>query len=153
MDIGCYPISLSRFIFDSEPERVFGIIDYCPTFKTDRLVSAIMDFGGRTATFTVATQVERHQRVQILGTKGRIEIEIPFNAPNDVPTRLWLEKEGIIEEFLFQTCDQYGIQGDVFSKTILKNDPIPTPLEDAVANMNVIDAIIASHLSNSWKTI
>lgn len=153
MDIGCYPISLSRFIFETEPKRVHGIIDYCPTFKTDRHVSAIMDFGDRIATFTVATQVERYQRVQIFGTTGRIEIEIPFNAPVDVPTRLWLEKSGVIEEIQFDVCDQYGIQGDLFSRAVLENSPVPTPLEDAFANMKGIDAIIQSHHNNSWQAV
>jgi len=153
MDIGCYAISLSRFIFAAEPQRVHGIIDYCPTFKTDRLVSAILDFGGKTGTFTVATQVERYQRVQIFGTKGRIEIEIPFNAPNDKPTRLWLEKNGDIEEIQFDVCDQYAIQGELFSSAILTNTTVPTPLEDGVANMKVIDAIIASHQSGEWQVI
>jgi predicted dehydrogenase len=153
MDIGCYAISLSRFIFENEPQRVHGIIDYCPTFKTDRLVSATLDFGERSATFTVATQVERYQRVQIFGTKGRIEIEIPFNAPNDVPTRLWLDQAGAVDEIQFDICDQYGIQGDLFSRAILNDEPVPTPLEDAVANMQVIDAIIASHQSGDWQHI
>ncbi len=153
MDIGCYAISLSRFIFNSEPKRVHGIIDYDPSFHTDRLVSAVMDFDGRTGSFTVATQVERYQRVQIFGAKGRIEIEIPFNAPPDKPTRLWLEKDGKIEEIQFDICDQYGIQGDLFSMAILNNTSVPTPLEDAVANMKIIDAVIASHKSGSWQKI
>ncbi len=151
MDIGCYAISLSRFIYEAEPQRVLGIIDYCPTFKTDRLVSAVMDFDQRTAAFTVATQVERYQRVHIFGGQGRIEIEIPFNAPNDVPTSLWVEKNGQVEEIQFHICDQYGIQGDLFSRAILENQPVPTPLEDAVANMQIIDAIIASHQSGEWQ--
>ncbi len=153
MDIGCYPISLSRFIYDAEPQRLYGTIDYCPMFRTDRLVSATMDFGERHATFTVATQVERYQRVHIFGTHGRIEIEIPFNAPHDVPTRLWLEKEGLVEEIQFDVCDQYGIQGDLFSRAILKNEPVPTPVQDAVANMKVIDAVIASHRSGQWQLV
>jgi predicted dehydrogenase len=153
MDIGCYPISLSRFIFDAEPIRVNGMIEFDPMFKTDRLVSALLDFGAATSSFVVATQVERYQRVHIFGTKGRIEIEIPFNAPPNVPTRLWHEEDGHMREMEFAVCDQYGIQGDEFSLAILQDTPVPTPLQDAVANMKVIDALLASNRSGAWQEI
>jgi len=154
MDIGCYPISLSRYIFDAEPTRVHGVLDFDAKFKVDRLASGIMDFGGGTATFTVGTQLASYQRVQIFGSTGRIEIEIPFNAPPDRPTRLWLQHdEGEAQEMLFDVCDQYTIQGDEFSLAILNNTSVPTPLEDAVANMKVIDALFASDQSETWQVL
>src|SRR5690242_17164010 len=81
LDIGCYAISLARFIFAAEPARVCGLMERDPQFGTDRLVSAILAFGPRTATFTCATQLTPYQRVNIFGSSGRVEIEIPFNAP------------------------------------------------------------------------
>lgn len=149
MDIGCYCVSLSRFIFGHEPHKVSGIIDYDPVMKTDRLTSGMLEFANGTATFTCSTQLVPYQRVNIFGTTGRIEIEIPFNAPPDKPTRLWLNTTSGTEEFIFDVCDQYTIQGDAFSKTIIENTPVPTPLEDAVANMKVIDAVVESALRNS----
>ncbi len=153
MDIGCYPVSLSRYIFDAEPKRVHGILEFDPNFKVDRLASGTMDFGDGTATFTVGTQLAPSQRVNIYGTTGRIEIEIPFNAPPDRATRLWLQQNEEIREIRFEACDQYTIQGDEFSLAILKDRPAPTPLQDAVANMKVIDAIFASDKSGEWRTV
>lgn len=150
MDIGCYCISLSRFIFNGEPYKVGGIIDYDPEMKTDRLTSGMLEFANGTATFTCSTQLVPYQRVNIFGTTGRIEIEIPFNAPPDKPTKLWLNSGSGTEEFIFDICDQYTIQGDAFSKAIVENAPVPTPLEDAVANMMVIDAVVESALRNSF---
>lgn len=151
MDIGCYNISLSRFIFGREPERVMGIVEYDPRFQTDRLASGILDFGDGTSTFTCSTQLANYQRVNIFGTQGRVEIEIPFNAPPDRPCRMWLQDESAgIEEILFDTCDQYTIQGDLFSQAILNDTPVPTPLEDAVANMKVIEAVTESARSGKW---
>ncbi len=141
MDIGCYCISLSRFIFDAEPERVYGIIEVDPQFGVDRLVSGIMDFGQGTSTFTCGTQLAPYQRVNILGTEGRIEIEIPFNAPPDEPCRMWHQRGSEIEEIVLDVCDQYTIQGDLFSQAVLEDTQVPTPLEDAVANMRVIEAL------------
>jgi predicted dehydrogenase len=150
MDIGCYCISLSRFIFDAEPERVCGIVEYDPGMEIDRLASAIMDFGRGTSTFTCSTQLEPYQRVNILGTEGRVEIEIPFNAPPDRPCKMWHQRGEKIEEIVFDICNQYTIQGDLFSQAVLNDTEVPTPLEDAVANMKVIEAIVQSGKSGTW---
>ena len=150
MDIGCYAISLSRFIFAAEPERVLGIIDWDPDFGTDRLTSAVLDFGRGTGTFTCATQLSPYQRVNICGTEGRVEIEIPFNAPPDQPCKLWHQRQDEIEEIVFDICDQYGIQGDLFSQAILNDTAVPTPIEDAVANMKVMEAVVESARTGLW---
>lgn len=144
MDIGCYCTSLSRFIFGKEPVSVWGNIDYDPELQTDRMASGILDFSNGNATFTCSTQLVPYQRVNILGTKARIEIEIPFNAPTDKPTRMWLHSKENTEEIIFDTINQYTIQGDLFSKAILNNEPVPTPLEDAINNMKVIDTVFES---------
>jgi len=150
MDIGCYCISLSRFIFNCEPLRVFGLIENDPKFKIDRLASGILDFGSGTSTFTCSTQMSPHQRVKIFGTKGCIEIEIPFNVPTDKPSKIWHHEKGEIREIVFDLCNQYSIQGDLFSQAVLNDTDVPTPLSDGVANMKVIDAIVSSAKDGSW---
>ena len=152
LDIGCYCISLARFIFDKEPVRVTGIIEYDPVLKTDRMASGMLDFSSGTSTFTCSTQLSRYQRVNILGTTGRVEIEIPFNAPLDEPTKIWHHTDKGSEELVF-TANQYTIQGDLFANAILKNTAVPTPLTDAVANMKVIGAVIKSAKSGRWEMI
>ncbi len=154
MDIGCYPISLSRFIFAAEPLRVSAIAEFDPNFKTDILSSAIMDFGNGTSTFTCSTQMAPYQRVQIFGDRGRVEIEIPFNAPPAKPCRLWFQnQDAVIEEIEFDICDQYTIQGDLFSRAILDDTAVPTPIEDAVGNMQTIEAIFRAAESNQWEPL
>ncbi|MGZ3599341.1 MAG: Gfo/Idh/MocA family protein [Ktedonobacterales bacterium] len=150
-DIGCYAISVPRFIFDAEPQRVSAIAEFDPRFGTDRLVSAMLDFGRGTATFTCGTQLSPYQRVTIFGTQGHIEIEIPFNAPPDRSCRIWLQQgEHEREEILLPVVDQYTLQGDAFSRAVLDNTDVPTPITDAVANMRVIDAAFQSARTNSW---
>jgi predicted dehydrogenase len=144
MDIGCYCVSISRFIFGEEPERVLGNVEYDPVLQTDRMASGILDFSTGTATFTCSTQLTPYQQVNIIGTKARIEIEIPFNAPTDKPARIWLHTKDGTEEIGFDTANQYTIQCDLFSQAILNNEPAPTPLEDAVNNMKVIETIFES---------
>jgi len=150
MDIGCYNISISRFIFDAEPQRVCGIVEYDPQLKTDRLASGMLDFRRGTATFTCSTQLAGYQRVNIFGDTGRIEIEIPFNAPPDRPCKIWHQYDGGIEEIVFEICDQYTLQGDALARAILDDTPVPTPIEDAVANMAVIEALVRSSKSGTW---
>ncbi len=150
MDIGCYCISLARLIFDAEPQRVMGKIEFDPEFKTDRLCSGILDFGQGTSTFTCSTQLVPYQRVSIFGTKGRVEIEIPFNAPPEQPCKILHQCNDQIEEIELEICDQYTIQGDLFALAVLNNEKVPTPLEDAVANMKVLEAIIQSADNKCW---
>ncbi|RMF03389.1 MAG: gfo/Idh/MocA family oxidoreductase [Chloroflexi bacterium] len=150
MDIGCYAISVARFIFDAEPNRVFGIVELDPAFNTDRLASAILDFGRGTSTFTCSTQIAPYQRVNIVGTEGRVEIEIPFNAPKTTPCKMWHQRGDSVEEILIETTNQYTVQGDLFSAAVLNDTPVPTPIEDAVANMKVIEAVFESAKKGTW---
>jgi predicted dehydrogenase len=150
MDIGCYCISVARFIFGREPQRVCGWVEHDPAFGTDRFASGLLDFGIGTSIFTCSTQLVPYQRVNILGTTGRIEIEIPFNAPPDRPCRIWHEQSGKIEEIFFPICDQYTLQGDAFARAILEDTPVPAPLADAVANLRAVEAVKASAASGKW---
>jgi len=158
MDIGCYPVTTSRFIFADEPARVMGLIERDPEFKTDRLTSAILDFPAGQAIFTCSTQLVPFQRMQLLGTKGRIEIEIPFNAPNDRPCRIFVDDGrdvlggGVATESL-PTCDQYTIQGDAFSRAVRGYGEVPVSIEDALRNMAVIEAIFRSAETGRWERL
>ena len=154
MDIGSYDVSLSRFLYGREPARVVASVDYDPELGIDRLVSALLDFGdGRTATFTCGTQLQRYQSVQAFGSEGRVEIEIPFNAPQDGPCRLWHETDAGTFETLYDRVDQYTLQAEAFSRAVQDDTPVPTPLSDAVANMQVMDAILESGRSKGWVSV
>ena len=158
MDIGCYTIFTSRFIFGEEPKRVAAIMELDPEMRTDRLTSAILEYPSGQAIFTCSTQLVPYQRMQIFGTKGRIEIEIPFNAPPDRPTRLWVDDGrdlfgGGIRAEQFDTCDQYTLQGDAFSRAVRGEGEVPVPLESAVANMQVIEAVARSARSGRWESV
>jgi predicted dehydrogenase len=153
MDIGCYAISLSRWLFDLEPQRVLASVEIDPNWGVDRMASAILDFGhGGSSTFTCSMAVTAYQAVQIIGTEGRIELsEVPFNAPINLPCALRVQRNfGEIERVEVETCNQYTIQGDLFAKAILDNSPVPTPIVDAIRNMDTIEAIFASGKSGGW---
>jgi len=156
MDIGCYPITASRFAFAEEPSRAIGLVGRDPEMQVDRLVSAILDFPSGHATFTCSTQLVPYQRLHFLGTQGRIEIEIPFNAPNDRPCRIFIAegRDGVGKEIVtetFDTCDQYTIQGDTFSRAILEDGEVPVSVSDGMNNMAVIEAIFRSADSGQWE--
>jgi predicted dehydrogenase len=158
MDIGCYLIHASRYAFRQEPTRVVASIDRDPRMKIDRLTSAILDFPGGHAIFTCSTQMVPCQRIQFIGTRGRIELEIPFNAPPDHPARLVIDASGDllgggISTESFPVCDQYTLQGDLFSRAVLENTEVPVPIEDAIKNMAVIEAIFNSASSGRWEAL
>jgi predicted dehydrogenase len=156
-DIGCYLIHSSRFAFGQEPARVVATIDRDPLMGTDRLASAILEFPSGHAIFTCSTQLIPYQRIHFMGTRGRIEIEIPFNAPNNRPTRLFIDATGDltgsgISVEAFPEGDQYTCQGDAFAKAVLEGCQVPVTLEDALGNMAVIEAIFRSAVSGKWET-
>ena len=156
MDIGCYPIVLSRFLFESEPVRVIASIDRDPEFETDRLTSALLEFEHGQTVFTCSTQLVPYQRTQVLGTRGRIEVEIPVNAPPDRPCRISFDDGRDVfgtgvETRSFAVVDQYTLQADEISRAIRERRPAPMPLEDSVANMRAIDALVRSARSGHWE--
>ena len=158
MDIGCYAIATARYIFGAEPTRVAALIDRDPQMRTDRLTSALMEFpGARHLTFTCATQLSPHQRVTIVGTTGRIEILVPFNAPNARPCQIVVDDGrdlfgggARMEEF--PVADQYALQGDAFSRAVRGESALEFPIEDAVLNMRVIDAVLRAGVSGDWTS-
>lgn len=153
-DIGCYPITVSRFIFDGEPKRVTATFDRDPKFKTDRLAGGLADFGeGRHLSFTVSTQLTPFQRVQIMGTKGRIEIEIPFNAPPDQPNRFFVQgmEMNVGEWVELPVSDQYQLQAEAFGRVIRKKQKPQWGVDDAIQNMKIIDAFFRSEKSGKWE--
>ncbi|MCK5815531.1 MAG: Gfo/Idh/MocA family oxidoreductase [Flavobacteriaceae bacterium] len=144
MDIGCYPISISRYLFEAEPKSVSATIEYDPITKVDILANGILEFEEGTCTFFSAIQLMEDQYVKIFGTEGYIEIEIPFNPKSDKPAKTWLVTEGVKREMEFEICDQYALQADVFSLAILEDKKVPTDLNDAVNNMKVIEKLMES---------
>jgi len=149
MDIGCYPINVARWFFGGEPSDVTAVVRRDPDFGTDAVTSAILDFDGRQASFVCSTQLEPDQRVHLFGTKGRLEVEIPFNIPPDRPTRLVLAAGGEppvapgLTVFEIPTCDPYTAEADAFARALREGLPPPVPAEDALGNMKVIERILA----------
>ena len=156
LDIGCYPITVSRYIFGSDPLRAAATIDRDPRFKTDRLAGGILEFSkGRHLTFTISTQLAPYQRVQIMGTKGRIEVEIPFNAPPDVPNRVFVQGMSMNEgEWISHPAsDQYQLQAEAFGRFVRKQEKSPWGVEDAIMSMKIIDALFKSGKSGKFEKI
>jgi predicted dehydrogenase len=157
MDVGCYPITMTRWLFGEEPEAVIGLVDRDPELRVDRIASALMRFSsGRQATFTCAMQLAHYQRMQLHGTRGRIEVQIPFNAPNDRPCRIFVDDgrelgDRSAEAIDFPVVDQYTLQSDAFSAAIRGEGTVPVGVEDAVGNMSVIDAVFRSADSGRWE--
>ena len=156
MDIGCYPIFTSRLVFGAEPRRVLSLVERDPKLKIDRLASAILDYPAGQCIFTCGTQVVPYQRVNIFCARGRVEIEIPFNAPPDRRCRVLVDNgrdvlgSGITTHKI-PKCDQYTVQGDMFSRAVRDGGEVPVPLESSICNMAVIDAVFRSAESGRWE--
>lgn len=148
LDIGCYPVNAARMLFGSEPGKVKALIRRHPDFGTDVITSALLDFGSRHATFTVSTMLEPDQRVDLVGSEGRLRIEIPFNIPPDRPNRIAIFAGGRppmdpgVKVVEIPTSDQYGVQADAFAAAVRSGGPVPTDPIDAVRNLEVLERIV-----------
>jgi predicted dehydrogenase len=153
MDIGCYPIHIARWIFGKEPQRVSALLERDPEFGTDRLISGLLDFAPGQAAFTCGTQMAPYQKMTFFGDRGRVEVEIPVNAPPDQETRIHVYAAAGPRTETFAMCDQYTLQGDAFSKAILGAGEVPVPLENAASNMAVIVSLFESAKSGCWQSV
>jgi predicted dehydrogenase len=158
-DVGCYALQLGRYIFAGEPTRAVSLIERDPAMQTDRLTSAILDFGdGRQLAFGTSTQLVPFQRTQIFGTKGRIEVPVSLNAPQGEATRILVDTTGAVDGSGISTeaieaCDQYALQS-AMAVRVFRGLEIPEfPIEDAVQNMRCIDAVYRSGVSGAWEPI
>lgn len=159
LDIGCYPIVAGRFFFEAEPTRVIALVDRDARFGVDRAVSALADFGaGRHLDFTVSTQRVPYQRLQLCGTKMRLELRIPFNAPQGEAVQIVLDDGSRLADAAAHAetvppCDQYTLQGEAFAKVIRGELALPYGVDDAVQNMRIIDALFRSETSGCWERL
>lgn len=141
MDVGCYPVSISRYLFDAEPIRVLSTQDFHSDFGVDVTTSGILEFEAGRSIFFSSIGLMEHQEVKLFGTRGKIEFEIPFNPPRDRAVTVKMTTEDGVKELSFGPGDQYSLQTDAFSRAIIEDGPVPVPLNDAVQNMKVIEAI------------
>ncbi len=157
MDIGCYPITMSRWLFGEEPTDVVGQLEFDPDMGIDRVGSALLRFPSGQAAFTFGGQVALHQQMKLFGTRGHITIEVPFNPPADRPARIVVDDgrdlvQGGAEALTFAPTNQYTIQGERFSAAVRGTTTVAVSLQDAIANMRVIDAIVRSAASRTWQS-
>jgi len=158
MDIGCYPIMIARWMFGEEPVDVVGLIERDPDFGIDRLTSALLRFPSGQATFTCAGQLVPYQRVQLFGTTGRVEVEIPFNAPEDRPCRIFVDDGSALAGASARTielpvADQFMLQAERFAEAVRGVGVVPVSLESSIGNMEVIDALVRSAGRGRWEKV
>lgn len=153
LDIGCYCVSSTRFLLGREPERVVATVKRHPEWGTDTLTSAVMQFGDSQATFMCGTLTFPDQYVTVHGSSGRLTVELPFNIHPDVPVNVTVSNGIETKTVPFGPFDQYRGQFEEFSHVIRTGGGVPTPLQDALANQRVIDALFASEKSGNWEPV
>lgn len=153
MDIGCYAISVPRFLLNQEPARVVAHTTRHPEFGTDMHTSGLLDFGEARASFHVSTLSEPFQKVDVIGTAGSVTVPIPFNTYVDTPSSIIVNTGMGSREIIFPVSDPYLLMFEAFSDAILSGTPVPLPLSDAVNNMRVIDAVRESSETSSWISL
>ena len=146
-------VSTARFLVGREPERVISLVHRDPEMKTDILSTGILDFGTTRSVFTVGTQAFPAQRVDVLGSGGALSVLLPFNAYPDTPLQVSVTTGVGTRQVYAPATDQYAEMFDAFSRAIREGGAAPTPPEDAIANMKVLDALFRSEKSGAWEKV
>ena len=156
-DVGCYPIVTARYVFGAEPERAIALVNRDADLGVDQVTSGMLAFpGGGQLVFSSALQLALYQRVVILGTEGRIEVSVPFTPPKEQDTRIIIDtgasvdgSSAVVEQF--EPVDQYLLQCDLAAAAFRGEATQEFSIEDAIANMRVIDALYRSAESGHWE--
>lgn len=152
LDLGCYPIMIARYLFGREPVRIAGRIERDPIARVDTMASGMLDFADGEATVHCSTKIAAFQQVQVLGDGGRIEVSSPFITPADQPARITID-DGTIRTEKIGPCDHYQLQAEAFADAIRSGRPLTFTLEDALANMAVIDALFRAAARGRWENV
>ena len=111
-----------------------------------------MVFGAdKTATFICHTQLSEFQKVTILGSSGRIEMNTPFIVEPEEPAVLQVYSGSKAETITLDPCNQYSLQFEQFVRSIFDQNSMTIPLQDSLNNMKVLDAIVKSAKSGTWQ--
>ena len=162
-DAGCYVIQAVRLTFAAEPVRVMALFDIDPNFGTDRMISATLEFKEGHATFICSTQAGpttggSHQQFGVLGGKGWLRADFPFSHSTPSYCRISIGDTASLgglpaREEAFNAVNQYQLQAERFSRLVRGQKVEAFPIENAVANMKVIDALFRSGKSKNWETV
>lgn len=153
LDIGCYPILIARWMFGSEPVAAVAAIERDPEYNVDRITSGLLRFDSGVASFDCGGAMVPHQRVELFGDRGRMQLDLPFTPRPTERCRIVIDDgsragSDVVE---IAAANQYTLQGDRFSAAIRGEGEVPSSIDSAIANMAVIDALFRSAETGRWE--
>ena len=142
MDVGCYCVHVMRYLTEEEPLMVVGRSLGVQESGVDLTFGGILVFPDNClGLFSGSFQTTRDFQLEIVGSRGRLQVPVPFK-PDPIHCTLRLDVEGETREVSIQSGgDLYRLQVDHFGRSIMEGRPLSLPLEDALGNMAVIEAL------------
>ncbi len=94
--------------------------------------------------------------MHIVGTKGRLEIHIPFNAPQGGAMRIFLDDgkklgDASAKAIKIEKADQYQLEAEAFARAARGKAKLEYGVEDAILQARVLDALFRSEKSGNWE--
>ncbi len=152
MDVGCYCVNLSRLLAKREPVSVNARAHWAPS-GVDVQLSGLLDFGEcLIAHFDCGFNQAHRQRCLIAGSKGTLELPTAFNMGIAESQLLKNKLTGDIQIHSFPTVDMYRLMAEDFMHAITGREPA-FPIEDALGNMRVIEALLTSARQNGQSVL
>lgn len=145
-DVGCYPISAARYILEREPIATTVQAMFSEKHGgVDMMASGLLEFSDDVAlVFDCGMWAAPRSPLEIIGTDGIIELPNAFLSHTEEGSYFYVRKGDEVQEIKTPYYNSYALQADAMARTIRGEVVQQFPLEDAVANMKVLEACLQS---------
>ncbi|NKE38022.1 Gfo/Idh/MocA family oxidoreductase [Natronococcus sp. JC468] len=154
IDLGVYPLHLTRFLIDSTPDAVWAeTTSQSPQFDRveEHVVVELLFPNGLTASCTASLNAHPDNRLQVLGTEGQVLIRDPFSGR--MSQELLVERHDSQTKYVGPSVDEVREEFDYFAHCILTNADCETDGEEGLTDLRIIEAAYESAETDKQITI
>jgi len=141
-DVGCYPLSYTRFVLGAAPLEVFGWGVIGPTGVDESFAAQLRFPQDVFAQFDCSVKLPYHVFMEIVGEEATLIIPNPFNPSGK--ERLFISRGGKVETITVSGMGSYFCEVEDMADAILLGKPPRVTLEDSRINTATILALFES---------
>jgi xylose dehydrogenase (NAD/NADP) len=141
-DVGCYPLSYTRYVLGLEPLEVFGWQLTGHTGVDENFMAQLRFPGDIYAQFDCSIKLPYHVFMEIVGDEATLIVPNPFNPK--AKDKLFLSKNGKVETLSINAAGSYFCEVEDMADAILLGKPARVTLADTRRNTAAILALFES---------
>ncbi len=143
LDVGCYGVSLARWLFAGEPVQAQAQADFNAARVDVHLVGSLAFAGGGLASLEVSFVSALQQTYSVIGDAGAIDLPHDAFIPWEKQTefRLRGKNDDTGDKIVVSGADEYRLMVEHFADVVRGAVAPAYPVADSVANLKVLDAL------------